>query len=143
MVNKIKVFVYGTLKKDHPLHRLLERGKDVEYVGRNYIDEPLMLVDMGAFPALVHDDYDINTTYRVFGEVYMVDPETLASLDYAEGYPKLYKREKLEMRDCPKPFKAWTYILSDDASVYAEDWIESGVWNPTDAEKAYVNKISG
>lgn len=138
MVNKnnIRVFVYGTLKVGHGLHKLLSTGKNVEYMGRHYIEEPLMLCDMGAFPALVRDEY-FDKVYRTYGELYSVDPETLASLDFAEGHPRFFKREKVSTAG-PNEHKCWVYILSDVVADYAEDVIEDGVWCPSDEEAAYV-----
>jgi gamma-glutamylcyclotransferase (GGCT)/AIG2-like uncharacterized protein YtfP len=71
---KIRVFVYGTLKRKQPLHGLLERGRDVEYIGRDYIEEQMCMIDMGAFPAIIRDDYkDELCSSKLFGEVYTVD----------------------------------------------------------------------
>ena len=135
---KIKVFVYGTLKKDHGLNKLLMRGRNVEYLGRNYIEEPLMLVDMGAYPALVEDNYDPDTKYKVFGELYTVDNETLASLDFAEGHPHFYKRKRYTMQDGPGTTKAWVYVMNDIPADYADEWIEDGMWKPSEGEKQYA-----
>lgn len=135
---KIRVFVYGTLKKGHPLHEhVLEKGRNVEFVRRDYIEEPLMMCSMGAFPALVYDDYGgPNETYRVFGEVYTVDDETLASMDFAEGHPKFYKRRKVRTKQ--GDMNCWVYVLTDPACDYADEYIEEGVWKPHEGEKAYV-----
>jgi gamma-glutamylcyclotransferase (GGCT)/AIG2-like uncharacterized protein YtfP len=135
----IRVFVYGTLKKGHPLHILLERGKEVEFIGRNYINESILMVDMGNYPALVWDELNPDDKRKLFGEVYTVDPETLASLDYAEGHPHYYKRHKIRTADAKYPRrKCWTYILTAEAADYAENVIEDSVWNPIEAEQAYV-----
>lgn len=134
---KIRVFVYGTLKKGNGLHRLIERGKH-EDLGRNYIETNYMLADMGAYPALCADLYEPTSRYRVYGEVYAVDQETLAALDFAEGHPHFYTRVKVETEE-PK-MKVWTYVLKGRAEEYAEDWIEDGIWNPSEGEKHYVTQ---
>ena len=133
---KIRVFVYGTLKQGHGLHKLIERGNH-EYLGRTYIDSNYMMADMGAYPALVADHYDPEATYRVFGELYTVDHETLQSLDFAEGHPRFYKRQRLHDKD---DVPMWVYILQDKPGEYAEDWIDTGVWKPSEGEAKYVRE---
>lgn len=132
---KIRVFVYGTLKRGNGLHALIERG-NTDFIGRNYIESNLMLADMGFYPALVPDTYEPSAKYKVFGEVYAVDDETLAAIDMAEGHPRLYKRHKVWTSD--PAMKVWAYVLQDKPGEYAEDWIEDGVWNGTDAEIEYA-----
>lgn len=135
--NKSRVFVYGSLKKEHGLHKLISRS-DHEDLGRNWIESNYMMADMGAFPALVADLYDPTNIYRVYGEVYAVDQETLAALDFAEGHPHFYNRKKLEVG--PDKLKCWVYVIDGDHEEYAEDWIDDGIWKPTDAEKHYVTQ---
>ena len=136
---KIRVFVYGTLKFGHPLHPILESGKDVQFIDRDYLKSNLMMVSMGAFPALVEDGYNPDSEYKVFGEVYSVDAETLAALDYAEGHPIFYKRRK--MRTQEGDFNAWVYVLQEDAAEYTDEWLKDGVWNPSHKEEQYVSKV--
>ncbi len=82
------LFVYGTLMRGFPLHRLLEGH--AEYVGPAQVTARLL--DLGAYPAAVRDRDGI-----VHGEVYRVKDEALwLSLDSAEG-PQ-YHREQVTFR---------------------------------------------
>jgi gamma-glutamylcyclotransferase (GGCT)/AIG2-like uncharacterized protein YtfP len=117
----------------------MKRNNGVEFIGRNYIDEPMLMVDMGAYPALVRDMLSPDTSRKIYGELYTIDPETLAALDYAEGHPHYYKREKIKTKDPKYPSRpAWVYLLTDDAADYAETIIDECVWKPIEAEVAYV-----
>jgi gamma-glutamylcyclotransferase (GGCT)/AIG2-like uncharacterized protein YtfP len=82
------LFVYGTLMRGFPLHRLLE-GR-AEYLGPGQV--VARLVDLGAYPAAIRDGHGI-----VHGEVYKVNDQALwLSLDSAEG-PQ-YHREQVTCR---------------------------------------------
>lgn len=75
---QIKVFVYGTLRRDEDNHRLLLNAEIISTQcwtnGRMY--------DTGlGYPAMVQDP-----TGRVYGELYQVTKEQLAALDELEGY---------------------------------------------------------
>lgn len=78
------VFVYGTLKRGHGNHRLLEAG-GARLLGTDSI-KGWSMHDLGAFPA-VAEGWD-----TVHGEVFEVDAETLARLDRLEGIPSFYQR---------------------------------------------------
>lgn len=134
--NRIRVFVYGSLKAGHGLHNMLMLGKQNEFVGYDYIEGPWLLADMGAYPAIIWDD---TGEHRVYGEVYVVDEETLASLDFAEGHPLFYRRTKV---DTASGLRVWAYILNTGPDEYAEDWIEAGTWKPSDAEKEWINECA-
>ncbi len=83
------LFVYGTLMREFPLHRLLA-GR-AEYVGTGRVSA--RLVDLGAYPAAVRDRHG-----TVHGEVYRVsDPSLWIALDSAEG-PQ-YHREQVTIRN--------------------------------------------
>lgn len=98
----IRVFVYGSLKNGKGNHRLLSGSK---YLGRCYVEGRHRLLSLGGFPGLVKSD-DLEPQ-KVVGEVYQVNEETLQSLDWLEGHPRFYCREKV-----PTPFKnAWAYFL--------------------------------
>jgi len=78
------LFVYGTLMRGFPLHRLLAAG--AEYVGPGRVGGRLF--DLGAYPAAVPD-----ATGAVAGELYRVgDPRLWAVLDSAEG-PQYHRQE--------------------------------------------------
>ena len=85
---ELPVFVYGTLKKGKYFHNL--------YLGRNSCLGDFFITDdfslyFHNWPILVKEKSD----RRVKGEVYIVDTATLDRLDYLEGHPGFYKREKV------------------------------------------------
>ncbi len=86
-----RVFVYGTLMRGEPNHRLLA-GAD--YLGRARTEPAFELVDLGAFPAMVPGGRT-----AVSGEVYAVDDPTLAALDRLEGHPRFYRRRAVRLDD--------------------------------------------
>jgi gamma-glutamylaminecyclotransferase len=125
---KIRVLVYGTLKKGHSNHILLEEA-DAEFIGYDSVTGHFGLCDMGAIPAVV-DSTDIST---VKGELWAIGPEGLASLDLLEGHPNLYARRKL-VTDIHER-RAWIYMLQ------ATNWLpaspayaKGGLWKSSDEE---------
>jgi len=72
-------FVYGTLRRGFPLHRLLA-GR-AEFVGLGTV--PARLVDLGAYPAAVPDAHGL-----VVGEVYrLTDAGLLERAGLGGGTP--------------------------------------------------------
>lgn len=127
----IRVFVYGSLKKGKGLHGLLSKAN---FITREYIEEEMQLCDMGPFPALVKEP---TQTFRTYGEVYVVDQETLAALDMAEGHPTFFKRHKV--KTAKNGYRVWVYVLSDEAEQYAGDALDKDVWKPSKTEQEYIN----
>lgn len=131
----IRVFVYGTLKQGHGNHPALEGA---EFLGRHVLEVPgLVLVDLGAYPGVVRTTTD--EVRPIYGEVYLVNNDTLHVLDLIEGHPNFYERIKY---DTPWK-KAWVYTLPAD---YLEhnDVVENGCWQPvTDEEKEYFSERTG
>jgi gamma-glutamylcyclotransferase (GGCT)/AIG2-like uncharacterized protein YtfP len=99
-----RIFVYGTLRTGGRLHGHLKGQQEVgpgKTVG--------MLYDVGSFPAAVfRDDIVPDAIPRhareqreipvIFGEVWEVDPETLARLDMVEGYYQNDRHNSLYVR---------------------------------------------
>lgn len=133
----IRVFVYGTLKRLHSNHRLLESNNitDTEYLGRARIIGPYRMLDLGNFPG-VQETTGIGNK-AIYGEVYAIGPNTLEALDILEGNGNFYTRHKVVTA-----FKnAWMYFLPpDDALAKRYAVIESGVWRPTKLEQDFVNR---
>lgn len=128
-----KVFVYGTLKKGHGNHRLL---RNAEFLGRAYVEGPWKMTNLGAFPAVIPS----TERARVFGEVYLVNTEILASLDILEGYPHFYTRTKVET-----PYsKAWMYHLNPASQRDLESLtvLDLGVWNPSIEERDWARSLT-
>jgi gamma-glutamylcyclotransferase (GGCT)/AIG2-like uncharacterized protein YtfP len=80
------VFVYGTLKRGHGNHCLLEGQK---FLGEATTPPRFRLFDLGAFPAVAQDRQH---GYAIRGELYLVDADCLARLDRLEGVPRHYQR---------------------------------------------------
>jgi gamma-glutamylaminecyclotransferase len=84
------VFVYGTLKRGHMNHRILEHG-NAEFLGTAAtLRDHSLFVD--GLPYLVEGTHEDPGSHQVRGELYKVDAETMASLDRLEGHPRFYER---------------------------------------------------
>ena len=128
----IRVFVYGTLKDGHSNNYALQEG-GAEFLGRCVLSGDYRLVDLGWFPAVLNCEDDRRRD--IFGEVYLVDEETLYSLDLIEGHPNFYKRVKV-----PTEYgNAWLYVLQETGNDY--DSVDSGVWNPLPPEQEFVEEV--
>jgi len=86
----ILLFVYGTLKRGHGNHHLLQYSKFIAEVET----EPEFRLYSGGIPYLIHDP---KHGYSVSGELYKVDYHTLMRVDRLEGHPDHYKRTKIEI----------------------------------------------
>ena len=73
METRARVFVYGTLRAGEPNHYLLDNH---DLVTRARTEAAFELVSLGAFPAMI-----AGGATAVVGEVYEIDPVTLAALD--------------------------------------------------------------
>ena len=112
-----KVFVYGTLLTgESNAHRAgRARRQKAWTLGTVY--------DTGyRFPAFVK-----RGRTRIVGEVLTVDDDGFKSMDWLEGYPRLYRREQIQVNLVGGGrVLAWVYIMNDlpkKATV-----IESGDW---------------
>jgi len=111
-----RVFVYGTLLTG-------ERNAHWARGARRY---PAWtrgtLYDTGmGFPALTREG-----ATRIPGELLVVDDEGFASMDTLEGYPRLYRREEIDVFTDHGRGRAWVYIMNSlprSATV-----IECGDW---------------
>ena len=105
---RVRIFVYGSLKKGYALHHLLEdqlRLADASTV-------PLYrMFDLGSYPGLI--EWPDGTT--IFGEVYEVSNTCLQRLDDAEGVADgLYVRRQIQLqgRKDSLPVYAWFWLGS-------------------------------
>lgn len=75
----VPLFVYGTLRRGHSAHHLLDGGT---FLGVATTASGHTLVDAGGYPAMVvnHDPGS-----RVDGEIYLVPAAALAAIDAYEG----------------------------------------------------------
>lgn len=81
------VFVYGTLRRGEPNHRLLARAR---FLSAAVTLPGFALVDLGLYPAMI-----AGGASAVVGEVYAVDARTLARLDILEDHPRYYQRQPI------------------------------------------------
>ena len=112
-----KVFVYGTLLTG-------ERNAHWAHGARRH---PAWtrgtIYDTGfGFPAFVR-----NGERKILGEVLTCNEEQFASMDRLEGYPRLYRREQIEVYPVGGGrVRAWVYIMNSLPEGAKE--IESGSW---------------
>lgn len=122
LVKKVKVAVYGSLRKGLHNHRLLQGEK---FVGQFETDPLYSLIDLGSFPGLLKDG---NTA--VLMEVFEVNADKLKKLDSLEGYHgkgenNFYNREKIE-----SPFgELYTYFYNRSSDLIKSKAIENGDWS--------------
>lgn len=104
------VFVYGSLKKSFHNHHYLENSKFI--CETSTLDEFSML-DLKYYPAIT---YPVgNKSYRVLGELYEVDNNTLKSLDQLEGYPNYYDRTVVGLGNNKQ---AYIYLMKNKVLEY-------------------------
>ena len=126
-----RVFVYGSLKQGHSNHGLLAKYR---MVTRDYIEGPYNMYSLGYFPGVVEDTAEGAPKRRIYGEVYEVDLDGLASLDLLEGHPTFYCRHKVNTEG---GVRVWVYLLQNAATLNVQQVVESGMWGPTPAEEEY------
>ena len=103
----MKVFVYGTLRKNRSNHWFLREAKHVcdAYTDNNYT------LYVAGLPCMVKEAGNGG----VFGEVYEVDEHTLEQLDRLEGHPDFYKREDI-----------WVYEAATGHDIKVQTYIYQG-----------------
>ena len=109
-----KVFVYGTLKKDHYNHDLLD---GCELIGTAESLEKFNMINLGGFPAVL---YNSDEGYKISGEIYKISDRILERLDILEGEGTFYNRVEEDffmVGNKPtkngRKFRCWLYILKD------------------------------
>ena len=123
-----RVFVYGSLKKDHSNHGLLD---EYRMVCRDSITGPYRMYSLGYFPGVVDVGADEGLA-TIYGEVYEVDEEGLGALDLLEGHPSFYCRERMKTDE---GIRVWMYVLQGWNKRASEE--VDGMWLPTDEELEY------
>ena len=108
--NRHLVFVYGSLLKGLSNSWHLSSA---EFWGRGSVDGDFAMLDLGAFPAVVR----VDDGSPIVGELYLVDDDTLASLDRLESNGSLYQRERCDAHFFFPPTyysgRPWVYLLAD------------------------------
>ncbi len=110
------VFVYGSLLPGEPNHAVLG-GAHRQGVAAT--SPGFQLRDLGPYPGMVRAPGGV-----VHGEVYAVDPRSLAELDRFENHPELYRRTPIRLAD-----GTWAeaYLLHDRHAT-THPVIASGRW---------------
>jgi len=103
MEKKHLVFVYGTLRRVHGNHHLLE-GAHCYGVGATKANYAMYMVS--GYP------YVTSTEERnpIIGELYAIDDETLDKLDKMEGHPRYYTRREIIVVVEGVEYTAWMYF---------------------------------
>ncbi len=92
----MRLFVYGTLKRDDRAHYLLKIWNP-DFIGEAKTNEDYHIYNQGAFPGLVKD---ATIEGGVHGELFEVSEECMKALDYYEGVGHgLYRREVVLLED--------------------------------------------
>ncbi len=111
-----RVFVYGTLLSGECNARRARTAK------RSPAWATGTIYDTGyGYPAFVRQGET-----KIAGELLTVDDESFESMDMLEGYPRLYRREEIDVYTPNGRFRAWVYIMNrlpEHATV-----IEGGDW---------------
>jgi gamma-glutamylaminecyclotransferase len=94
-----RVFVYGTLRRNYGNHRLLSESA---FFGETTTAAYTFAMFGQGIPYV----YPVEIGWRIKGEVYEVDDETLEDLDRLEGNGYHYERRPVRLRDNSL---AWMY----------------------------------
>lgn len=117
------VFVYGTLKRNFPLHSHLGNS---EFLGDAKTERDYFLVDCGHYPGL-RQASNQHVAASIAGEVFQVDAETLAVLDEVEAVAEgLYLRQHIRLLDTFGHQKVWAWFyVSDrfDHRIIGDRWV--------------------
>lgn len=97
------VFVYGTLRRSHGNHQLLESA---HYYGVGTTLHNYSMYITGGYPYVAGTE----ARYPIVGELYGIDDETLEKLDKMEGHPHYYTRKKIPVTIDGKQYDAWMYV---------------------------------
>ncbi|SEQ47964.1 gamma-glutamylaminecyclotransferase [Ectothiorhodospira magna] len=101
------VFVYGTLKRGHGNHRVMQRAAG-EFIGEAITVERFPLVVDG-LPYLLDSSGE---GHHVIGELYRVsDDAGWSYLDRLEGHPTFYRRRVISCEVDGVVMDAWVYFL--------------------------------
>ena len=114
------IWVYGTLKRNHGNHQLLEAST---FLGKATSEPVFTMLHLGGFPGIIRGGET-----PISGELYEVDDDTLKRLDRLEGHPNFYRREPITVRmDDGTVHEVEGYVLPavwrDQTSI-----ITSGIW---------------
>jgi gamma-glutamylcyclotransferase (GGCT)/AIG2-like uncharacterized protein YtfP len=104
-----RVFVYGTLRRGHRNHFLLETSS---FTGEAATLRPYWMITTGAFPVVldaVPADFGL-PPLAIAGEIYHVDDATLEQLDRLEDKGRAYDRKVTDVYEGGRKVEAYIYI---------------------------------
>lgn len=114
--SKHRLFVYGTLLRDQPQHRLIAAQTFLCKAKTQPAFRMMLIRDQPfSYPALVRlPRPELHATpISILGEVYEVDDACLAKLDAYEGVSQgLYLRQTIALVDQDRPAIGYVYQLS-------------------------------
>ncbi|WP_457572215.1 gamma-glutamylcyclotransferase family protein [Desulfovulcanus sp.] len=112
------VFVYGTLKKGYSNHHFL---LDASFIGPGRTQNKYtMYAD-----SIPYVSPQPQTSY-IYGELYLVNDDTLRALDQLEEHPDFYVRRKVPVVIDAKTYLAWMYF----ARYPSGSIVPLGCWEP-------------
>jgi gamma-glutamylcyclotransferase (GGCT)/AIG2-like uncharacterized protein YtfP len=104
-----RVFVYGTLRRGHRNHFLLETSK---FMGEAATLRPYWMITTGVFPVVLDSvpaDFGF-PPLAIAGEIYHVDDATLEQLDRLEDKGRAYDRKMADVCASGNKVQAHIYI---------------------------------
>jgi len=138
---KVRVLVYGTLKSGGTNHALMEKIR-AKFVAFDSVSGAIKLKDLGPFPAVFDQSAEEIKKCKgepndVRGEVYMMEEEGLAHLDFYEGHPNFFERRKLWTNMYEK--RVWVYFLTvpEMDNGQQRDVLPDGMWEPSKDEAKF------
>lgn len=106
------VFVYGTLKKKHGNHGVLNRAP---FIGDGITNSREFTMFDGGFPYVSDQFSDSKDNGSVVGELYEVTSDiTMSNLDRLEGVPHMYVRKDVTVTTLDgEEYQALMYVASE------------------------------
>jgi gamma-glutamylcyclotransferase (GGCT)/AIG2-like uncharacterized protein YtfP len=104
-----RVFVYGTLRRGHRNHFLLETS---DFIGEAATLRHYWMITTGVFPVVLDEvpaDFGF-PPLAIAGEVYHVDDATLEQLDRLEDKGRAYDRKVTDVYEGGRKVEAYIYI---------------------------------
>ncbi|KAL5010318.1 hypothetical protein ScPMuIL_012623 [Solemya velum] len=126
------IFVYGTLKRGQPNHpEMAQQGPTFVCSGVTESLFPLIIGSTWNLPFLL---FVKGTGKRINGEIYKITPKQLSWLDYFEGHPDLYEREKITVittndegdQPVEREMQCWCYFFKNfDKELLNEPYLDT------------------